>query len=58
MFMEIDRLWRGGRNYLKWVAIFAKIGDNLPPTLKGLTRWLPWRHTNNTREIPFRNFPR
>ena len=56
--MEIDRLWRGGRNYLKWVAIFAKIGDNLPPTLKGLTRWLPWRHTNNTREIPFRNFPR
>lgn len=36
MFMETDKLWRGGRNYLKWVAIFAKIEDNLPPTLKNL----------------------
>ena len=34
--MKINKLWRGGRNYLKWVAIFAKIGDNLPPSLRNL----------------------
>ena len=34
--MEIDKLWRGGHNYLKWVAIFEKIGDTLPRTLKNL----------------------
>ena len=35
--MEIDKSGRGSCNYLKWVAIFAKIGDNLPPTLRNLT---------------------
>ena len=56
MFMEIDKFWRGGRNYLKWVAIFAKIGDNLPSTLRSLIADLEKVYHGDMQIVPDKFF--